>query len=550
MTILREDIGLGSPPKAFYTNNSESINALLKECTGYKKQQWALFNDKMKEAVLLQQREIEKAIIGYGEYRLRPQYSSLTVSVEKWFCMSTEQRQHCINKLNTATVHQYSNSQCLTSDTCEQPLTAAISEQPLTPVISKHSLPSTVSEQPLTLAFSEEPLTSAISGQQLQSTSASTINPTPTSAALDTRSQDITIGCYATTETGQTAAGEEHSLSVPLKDAIASTLLPYTTVEGIWKKAASLISEVNAIVPALGLGPREKMVKSKSGSTPHLISVNGFKYECDDKCPHFKSIKLCSHTVAASEVNGELKEFIKWIKSKGSCDTPNLMQLGTHGMPAGAGRKAGKVAKKKQTSKRATPSDDNRVALDTTPRIQCQMQSNFNATVSPVTASFTYDHATYLPSYSSSHLDSYVPSTSGGPSVLQQPQYPTYPPWMWSPPPWVNPVNSIPPSPPDSPYKLCLKRGNISICNGCRNNFTKAYSIVIQHAEFCHFTSPQSGLPASKFGNAYYHPRRVCIELKTGLQFDARNLVIVDSIKEHLTASQKQHLYQEFGLSI
>ena len=241
LRYLREDIGLGSPPKAFYTNNSESINALLKQCTGYKKQQWALFNDKMKEAVLQQQREIEKAIIGYGEYRLRPQYSSLTVSVEKWFRMSIEQRQRCINKLNTATVHQYSNSQCLTLDTCEQPLTAAISEQPLTPMISKHSLPSTVSELPLTPAFSEEPLTSAISGQQ-----ASTINHIPASAALDTRSQDITIGRYATTGTEQTAAGEEHTLSVSLKDAIASTLLPYTTVEGIWKKAASLISEINA----------------------------------------------------------------------------------------------------------------------------------------------------------------------------------------------------------------------------------------------------------------------------------------------------------------
>ena len=299
------------------------------------------------------------------------------------------------------------------------------------------------------------------------------------------------------------------------------------------------------------------MVKSKSGSTPHLISVNGFKYECDDKCPHFKSIKLCSHTVAASEVNGELKEFINWFKSKGSCDTPNLMQLGIHGMPAGAGRKAGKLAKKKQTSKRTTPTDDNRVALDTTPRFQHQMQSHFNAAVSPVT-SFAGDYATYVPSsYSSSHLVSYGPSMSGGfqsPSVVQQ--YPIYPPWMWSPPPLVNPMtmvnptNSVPPSPPENPYKLCFKRGNISICNGCRNSFTQADSIVIQHAEFRHYTSPASGLPASKFGNAYYHPKRVCIELKTGLQFDARNLVVVDNIKEQLTASQKQHLYQEFGLSV
>lgn len=118
-----------------------------------------------------------------------------------------------------------------------------------------------------------------------QLTSASTINHTSTNAALDTRNQDITIGRYATTGNEQTPAGEEQTLS-PSLNAIASTLLPYTTVEGIWKKAASLVSKVNAIVPAAGLGPKEKMVKSKSGSIPHLISVNGFKYECDDKCPH------------------------------------------------------------------------------------------------------------------------------------------------------------------------------------------------------------------------------------------------------------------------
>lgn len=118
---------------------------------------------------------------------------------------------------------------------------------------------------------------------------------------------------------------------------------------------------------------------------------------------------------------------------------------------------------------------------------------------------------------------------------------------MWSSSPWMNPVNSIPPPSPDKPYKLCFKRGNISICNGCRNNFTKADGIVIQHAEFRHYTSPQSGLPTSKFGNTYYHPKKVCIELKSGLQFDPNNLVVLDSIKEQLTASQKQHLRQEFG---
>ena len=48
---LRENADLGSPRKAFYTNGNESINAVLKECVNYKKQQWGIFNQKMKKAV-------------------------------------------------------------------------------------------------------------------------------------------------------------------------------------------------------------------------------------------------------------------------------------------------------------------------------------------------------------------------------------------------------------------------------------------------------------------------------------------------------------------
>ena len=49
-------------------------------------------------------------------------------------------------------------------------------------------------------------------------------------------------------------------------------------------------------------------------------------------------------------------------------------------------------------------------------------------------------------------------------------------------------------SSPD-PFKVCVKTGNISICNGCRNNFSKNDVIVIQHPEFRQFNSPRTGLP-------------------------------------------------------
>lgn len=81
---LREDNCLGSPPSAYYTNDNcnKSINALLKESLGYKK---GVFNEKVMKIVKQQQCEMEKAIIGYGEYKLNPQYCYLAVSEDRWF---------------------------------------------------------------------------------------------------------------------------------------------------------------------------------------------------------------------------------------------------------------------------------------------------------------------------------------------------------------------------------------------------------------------------------------------------------------------------------
>ena len=64
--FVRESAGLGSPPTAFYTNHSVSINALLKESLHYKKHQWGVFNEKIRAVVMQQQKEMEKSIIGYG----------------------------------------------------------------------------------------------------------------------------------------------------------------------------------------------------------------------------------------------------------------------------------------------------------------------------------------------------------------------------------------------------------------------------------------------------------------------------------------------------
>ena len=62
---------------------------------------------------------------------------------------------------------------------------------------------------------------------------------------------------------------------------------------------------------------------------------------------YFKSINICSHSVAAAEKSGDLISFIKWHQLQNRFQ-PNLTELGRHGMPAGAGRKGGKTAKRRK----------------------------------------------------------------------------------------------------------------------------------------------------------------------------------------------------------
>jgi len=159
------------------------------------------------------------------------------------------------------------------------------------------------------------------------------------------------------------------SQSVLLDEAVNKIKLPYTTLEGIWRKATLITTETNAVVRAPGFGDKDKMVKSTSGSAPHLIKVSDCQYLCDSQCPQFKSVNICSHVVAVAETNGDLVDFVNWFCTRHSYGTtPNLMKLASHGMPPGTGNKDGKAQRKKVKSKQVPP-----VALNTSLQSQIQI---------------------------------------------------------------------------------------------------------------------------------------------------------------------------------
>ena len=70
----------------------------------------------------------------------------------------------------------------------------------------------------------------------------------------------------------------------------------------------------------------------------------GGRFACDN-CLNYKSLGICSHTVAVAEANGMLPVLITWFR-KSKNVTPNLTKLLTLDMPQGRGRKGGKGPRK------------------------------------------------------------------------------------------------------------------------------------------------------------------------------------------------------------
>jgi len=81
------------------------------------------------------------------------------------------------------------------------------------------------------------------------------------------------------------------------------------------------------------------MVASKTGEYPHLVTTPTkftAQFKCDGKCAMYAAYKVCSHTVAAAEVNQKLPQFVQWLVKQNM--TPNLTNLSTVGIPKGAGK--------------------------------------------------------------------------------------------------------------------------------------------------------------------------------------------------------------------
>ena len=87
---VRQRCGLGSPPVAFTTNASESVNAMLKRKVDYRRNELPQFLHHLKALIDEQEQEIQKAVVDRAKYALLPKYKKFKKSEDEWFLKMNE----------------------------------------------------------------------------------------------------------------------------------------------------------------------------------------------------------------------------------------------------------------------------------------------------------------------------------------------------------------------------------------------------------------------------------------------------------------------------
>ena len=87
---VRQRCGLGSPPVAFTTNASESVNAMLKKKVDYKRNKLPQFLHHLKALIDEQEQEIQKAVVNRSKYTILPKYKKFKKSEDEWFLKMNE----------------------------------------------------------------------------------------------------------------------------------------------------------------------------------------------------------------------------------------------------------------------------------------------------------------------------------------------------------------------------------------------------------------------------------------------------------------------------
>lgn len=173
---------------------------------------------------------------------------------------------------------------------------------------------------------------------------------------------------------------------------------------------------------------------------------------------------------------------------------------------------------------------------------------NFSGTTNFQMTSFSPSIGTtnlQMTPFSPSSFPQHPWSYAYGPYVPTPPS--AYPMYATAPHPTTPLESSMPPR----PFTLAKIAGNISVCAGCRNKYSKQGTppddLCIRHQEWREFVPSGSQTPQSRFGNTYYHFNPNCVWLRCPA-FNPTQLEVPQDLD--LDTVHKNKLLKDFGIHI
>ena len=138
--------------------------------------------------------------------------------------------------------------------------------------------------------------------------------------------------------------------STSTTNPLRSLCIPNDIKSTLWSRGQLLAKDDVAMVRSPG-STTDWIVQSSTGKQPHFVKeTNKGGYACDSNCLAYKSMRICSHTLAASLKEDCVQQLVEWHKKLKF--TPNLTCIAEEGKPSGVGKKGHRKASSKAATKR------------------------------------------------------------------------------------------------------------------------------------------------------------------------------------------------------
>ena len=519
---VRTKAGLGNPPKRYHNNNPECINNVIKMKVDRKKRSSLdEFCSKMKSLVQDQQNQLIRAITRRGEYRLHSAFREFEMSPLEWFEMDESSRDKHIRRLSDVAKKRMKElSSMLNSDNAIKPF---LDEESLVQSTSSKS-----SHDHTDTSFQTSVASSSASEYNSGYSASFAVSPSDKSAGKNVLDWSL------------------------ITQITSKTSIPKGSLQGMWTKAESLLSDSSAITVAPVDG-KARMVKSNSQPLqPHLVRVlSEGKVVCDGNCQMWSTLKICAHCVAVAHIFSVDGQFASWIST--NAKSTNLTKVTTKQVSQSVGKKPSN----RHSTRKKMPAIKNRVSFASPTATISVNSSTSPSSDAPSTSSYNFPttYAYNMP-WNNGSTPTGFPSDASCSFVAPPPCHNFYSRYPYGYPVSCAPVTtySAPPSVPLI-FWICKLNNRITTCYGCRNKFVRAadgsipvppLDLILKCRETREYYDKDGNKRESSNSNTYYHPNIACIRIKHP-EFNCSNLAMEDSIRAVLLDAHFELLWAVFN---